>query len=473
MFFESFVLNLSFLAVLVVALTFDYVTKYFNYWYIRHIPNKTPIPFFGTDYHRVLGLRNTSEEVSTLYKKYEKEKYIGCIKSRIPDLIVKDPESVKKILSTDFSNFHCRGYGLDRSQDVCLRNNLFYAEGEKWTLLRRKFELLLNNMNNNIQDSLHDCLSGTNGDTNVQQLLSDILDTVFKDMLIDNNNDGSAIKYMRKIIQKRTLSDKIKSYLKCIFPSIYNVLGFLVIPRQSLKQFVNVIKESRIMKVMKKTELIVQDEMMNDVKKYDTDSEFETAFSIIAHFISEGYVPCQYLLTVLLFELAKNPDIQSKARDSIKILANKDEENNYFKNTIREALRLHPPYSVITRKCMKLYQFNKDIVIDKGVTITIPVEALHNDDKNYKDANIFNPSRFSDVNEKNYTFIPFGAGPRKCIGEQLALEIVGSITSTILEKFYLETCDKTPIVLPVTDFNSARCIERDIWLKFKPIKDLK
>ncbi|XP_050347087.1 cytochrome P450 6B1-like [Nymphalis io] len=464
MFFESLVLNISVLSVLIIALSFDYVTKFFSYWYVRHISYKTPIPLFGSDYHRVLGIRNTSDEVTKLYSGYAKEKYVGCIKSRIPDLIVKDPNSIKKILSTDFSNFHCRGYGLDGSQDVCIRNNLFYSEGEKWTLLRGRMELLLNNMNLDIQDSLHECLSGTNGDTNVQQLLSEILDVVFKDLLIDNKLDGSLVRNTRELLQKRTLFDRLKSYLKDVLPSVYVMFGLNVLSEQYFSKFTQVLEESKLMKDIKKTESIFQDE--NDIAKRYKLSEYDLITSYLTLFIGEGYIPCHHVLTALLYELGKNPELQENARKCI----NNRTEGDCLSQTIKEVLRFYPPYSVITRKCVKTYQFpDKDLAIDKGITITIPVELIQRDETHYKDANNFNPNRFetsSDLSDNSY--LPFGAGPRKCVGEQLALRIIDVVATVILKTFHIIPCGTLPD-LTITDYNFKRLIDNDVWLRFKPI----
>ncbi|XP_047530592.1 cytochrome P450 6B1-like [Vanessa atalanta] len=464
MFFESLFLNVSILGALIIALLFDYVTKFFSYWYVRHVPYKTPVPLFGSDYHRVLGIRNRSEEVNNLYSSYAKEKYVGCIKSRIPDLIVKDPNSIKKILSTDFSNFHCRGYGLDGSQDVCIRNNLFYSEGEKWTLLRGRMELLLNNMDLDIQDSLHECLSGTNGDTNVQQLLSEILDVVFKDLLIDNKLDGSVVRNTRELLQKRTLFEKLKSYLKDVLPSVYVMFGLNVLSEQYFSKFAQVLEESKLMKDIKKSETIFQDE--NDNAKKFKLSEYDLITSYLAVFIGEGYIPCHYVLTGLLYELAKNPELQENARKCL----NNRTEGDCLSHTIKEVLRLYPPYSVITRKCVKTYQFSdKDFSIDKGITITIPVELLQRDEAYYKDANEFNPKRFELNNGmSDNSYLPFGAGPRKCVGQQLALRIIDAVVTVILKTFIIEPCETLPDLI-ITDYNFKRFIDNNVSLKFKPI----
>ncbi|XP_072938908.1 cytochrome P450 6B1-like [Epargyreus clarus] len=469
MFFESFLLNLSILGALIIALVFDYVTKFFSYWYVRHIPYKTPIPFYGSDYHRILGLRSTTDEVNKLYSRYPKDKYVGWLKSRIPDLIVKDPDALKKVLSTDFSNFHRRGTGLDKSQDVCLRNNLFHAEGEKWTLLRERLEPLLNNMNTDIQDSLRDCLSGTNGDTNVQQLLSEILDVVFTDLLLDTNADGAIIKTMRQAIQRRTTIEKVKSYLKQIFPSVYVFLGLNTLSAQLPNKIVEVLKQSKLMHEIKKVESATEIQIHeNGKRKLKIESDIDFVYSHLALFVSEGYVPCQNVLTSLLYELAKEPRVQQNARDSLKCA-----EKYYIDWVIKETLRLHPPYSILSRVCTRTYQFpQKTLLMDKHLTVTVPIKAIHDDADYYKEPSIFNPERFSDgeiSTRPEFAYIPFGGGPRKCIGEKLAMQIIRQVTEAILSQYKIEPCERTPTTLPVADHDFGRVVDRDIWLKFMPI----
>ncbi|XP_013177118.1 PREDICTED: cytochrome P450 6B4-like [Papilio xuthus] len=469
MFFESFLLNLAILAALIVALIFDYVTKFFSYWYIRHVPYKIPIPFFGSDYHRVLKLRSTSEEVRNLYSKYPEANFVGVIKSRIPELIVKNPDVIKKMLSTDFANFHCRGIGLDRSRDVCLRNNLFYAEGEKWTLLREGLECLLNGMHREPDVSLHVCLSGTNEVVNVRELLSEILDAVFKDCLFEGKDDGLVLKDLRQSIQRRTYSEKFKSYLKEIFPSVYTLFGLTTVSGLMTTKSNNVLKESKLLTKIQQTGLTDQINTKNrKATKSENVTELELAYSILSLFITEGYIPCLNVITSLLFELAKSPEIQEKIR------TNNSFSVDYLDACIKEALRLYCPYSVITRKCVKAYEIaDSKMMLDKKITVTVPVEAIHKDLKHYKNPCAFNPDRFLESeNEMRHTFVylPFGAGPRKCIGEQLAMEIIRKVTKAVLEKYKIETTERTPAQLTFVDHNFMKIIKDDVWLKFTLLK---
>lgn len=62
---------------------------------------------------------------------------------------------------------------------------------------------------------------------------------------------------------------------------------------------------------------------------------------------------------------------------------------------------------------------DSDLIIEKGTEIFIPMKGIHHDEEYHKDHLKFDPDRFTsdNVNAKHpYTFIPFGEGPRTCIG---------------------------------------------------------
>lgn len=86
-----------------------------------------------------------------------------------------------------------------------------------------------------------------------------------------------------------------------------------------------------------------------------------------------------------------------------------------------ESLRKYPPVPIITRKCTRDYNVvDSDIAIKKGLMILIPVIGIHYDPDYYPDPEKFDPERFSVENKQSrhqYSFLPFGGGPRICFGK--------------------------------------------------------
>lgn len=69
---------------------------------------------------------------------------------------------------------------------------------------------------------------------------------------------------------------------------------------------------------------------------------------------------------------------------------------------------------------------DSDLVIEKGTTVMISTMGLHMDEKYYPDPEKFDPDRFTEeekATRPNYTYLPFGDGPRLCIG--MVLEFLG------------------------------------------------
>ncbi|KAJ8929787.1 hypothetical protein NQ314_017489 [Rhamnusium bicolor] len=87
---------------------------------------------------------------------------------------------------------------------------------------------------------------------------------------------------------------------------------------------------------------------------------------------------------------------------------------------ISETLRRYPFGPFLNRKCKEDYVIKETgLVIEKGTPILIPIDGIHNDPEYYPEPEKFDPDRFIDGNKQNSqscTYLPFGMGPRNCIG---------------------------------------------------------
>ena len=91
-----------------------------------------------------------------------------------------------------------------------------------------------------------------------------------------------------------------------------------------------------------------------------------------------------------------------------------------------ETLRKYPLATFLNRKSATKYTFEETgFTVDEGVAILVPVAALHYDPKYFPNPENFDPERFSDENKHKivpYTYLPFGDGPRNCIGTSVHID---------------------------------------------------
>lgn len=87
---------------------------------------------------------------------------------------------------------------------------------------------------------------------------------------------------------------------------------------------------------------------------------------------------------------------------------------------IAETLRKYPPLPILNRVCTKDIELpNSNVVVSKGTTLVIPVLGIHRDPNIYPEPEKFIPERFSEEQIRDrhqYSYLPFGEGPRICIG---------------------------------------------------------
>ncbi|XP_074595745.1 cytochrome P450 3A7-like [Brevipalpus obovatus] len=168
-------------------------------------------------------------------------------------------------------------------------------------------------------------------------------------------------------------------------------------------------------------------------------------------FLVAGYETTSTLLTWVCYRLALNPDIQEKLYQEIisTNIANYDDliSLQYLDAVLNETMRIDPPVAMFQRVPHHNYPVpGHDFVIPKGSLITIPTYSIHHDPKNYPNPELFDPDRFLPQNKeliKPFAFVPFGAGPRICIGMRFSLINAKLSLATLLTKFRLVKISET------------------------------
>jgi cytochrome P450 len=120
----------------------------------------------------------------------------------------------------------------------------------------------------------------------------------------------------------------------------------------------------------------------------------------------------------------------------------------YAEMVIKESMRLYPPAPSVGREPIQDIQLG-GYPVKKGAILTLSVYGLHHNPKIFPNPEVFDPERFSPENEKNiprYGYLPFGAGPRVCIGNSFALMEARLILATMVQQIDLSLVPGQKIV---------------------------
>ncbi|MFN7101189.1 MAG: cytochrome P450 [Pseudorhizobium sp.] len=119
---------------------------------------------------------------------------------------------------------------------------------------------------------------------------------------------------------------------------------------------------------------------------------------------------------------------------------------SYTRQVFSEAMRLYPPAPIITRTALQDFTLG-DFLIPAGTVMFVPIYAVHRHASIWSEPEVFDPERFSPeaIKERHrFAYMPFGAGPRVCIGSGFAITEAVAILAVILQKLRLTSTHDLP-----------------------------
>ncbi|KAL6035176.1 hypothetical protein STEG23_011471 [Scotinomys teguina] len=276
-----------------------------------------------------------------------------------------------------------------------------------------------------------------------------------------NNPKDPFVENARKLLIFDVLQPISMSVLLLPFLTpIYEKLNVSMFPKDSIeffKKFVKKMKENRLDPNQKHRVDFLQ-LMMNahnnskDKESYKALSDMEIiAQSII--FIFAGYETTSNTIAFALYLLATHPDIQKKLQEEIDVVLPNKASPSYDKvmemelldMVLSETLRLYPISSRVIRDCKQDVEIG-GVFIPKGTTVMIPTYTLQRDPQYWPEPEEFRPERFSKENKGSidpYVYLPFGNGPRNCLGMRFALISMKLAVIRVLQNFSFQPCEET------------------------------
>jgi cytochrome P450 len=167
-------------------------------------------------------------------------------------------------------------------------------------------------------------------------------------------------------------------------------------------------------------------------------------------FYLAGHETTAKALTWTLYLLARSPEWAGRLAGEVKAVtqgapvdAAHIEKLVLVQQVLKESMRLYPPVPIMSRQAVAATRI-EGLAVAPGMSILMPIYAVHRHTRRWERADEFDPTRFAAGNEgaiPRYQYMPFGAGPRVCIGMSFAMMEATAILATFLQHARFETVE--------------------------------
>ncbi|XP_060116516.1 cytochrome P450 3A40-like [Heteronotia binoei] len=490
---ETWLLVLAFLALLLVYGIWPY-----RFFKKLGIPGPQPLPFIGTFLHYRKGVLNFDQRC---YQKYGK--IWGIYDGRQPVMVILDPNIIKAILVKECYTYFTNRRNFRLNGD--LESAISIAADEQWKRIRtvlsptftsgrlkEMFPIISNNgekLWKNVQKKVDNDEPIAMKDLFGAYSMDVITSTSFSiDVDSMNNPNDPFIAQIKTFLKFNFFSPLL--LLLVMFPFVAPVLeklNFTMAPASFMNFFVSAVKKiksdrqknnhtNRVDFLQLMIDSQVSGEKAEEAHSYKVLTDKEIIAQAII-FIFAGYETTSSSLTFLSYCLATHPDVQQRLQDEIdEALPDQASptydailQMEYLDMVVNETLRLYPPAGRIERVCKSTVEIN-GVTIPEGTVVMIPAFVSHRDPEYWPEPEEFRPERFSKENKEAidpYIFLPFGAGPRNCIGMRFALLLLKVALVVLLQRYSFRTCKETQVPLEL-DTKGFMQPKKPIMLKMVP-----
>lgn len=520
------------LIAILVYFIYKWSTSTFDFFERQGIPYRKPVPFFGTSANMITKSKPFIQVLEEWYYEFKDEKLSGLFEFRRPVVLLRDPKMIKHLTVKDFDNFMDHRVLMTEDIDPLFGKNLVSLSGQKWkdmratlspaftgSKMRQMFEFVSTIGIQTAETLRQDIENGKDGVFEFKDFASkftcdNIASCAFGiEVNSFKNPSNDFLKIAKKVMNFTGIKTGLKMAGYFVFPKLMKYLKIRLLDKDGCDFFENVFYDTiktreklgivrndmiNLMLDAKKGKLAHNNNDENTVDGFATVEESHVGKSVVTRkwddqdlaaqcfiFFLAGFDTVAQTMSFVAYELACNPDIQQKLYEEILDVVNEVDDQKityeqlqsmkYLDQVVSESMRKWPAAPVTDRLCVKDYELKYDgkvLNFEKKVhSVFIPIWSLHRDPQYYPDPEKFDPERFSDENKhkiQDFTYLPFGAGPRNCIGSRFALMEVKTIFFYLLLNFSIEVTEKTQIPLEFENSPFQIKPKNGIWVELKP-----
>ncbi|XP_055632901.1 cytochrome P450 6a8-like [Toxorhynchites rutilus septentrionalis] len=466
-----------------VALVYYYLRRQQQHWCKHGIPDAPkPHLLFGN----VSGIGRTAHTYTLLQGLYWDFKRRGLpiggfMNFFQPAILVVDPEMSKSVLVRDFNVFHDRGIYVDTVGDP-VSGGLFSLEGVQWKVMRQKLTSTFTSgkmkyMFGSVLSVAQELKAFMVENCHREDLeLKNILQRFTMDVIgnvafgIECNTIRCPDSEFRTMGNKAFEFDTVRIFKFFVggkYMTLARRIGMKVVQEDVASFFMNLARSTVRLRENSDTK---RNDFMNLLLEVRNNGKFSsepnsggeglTMGEIAAQcflFFTAGFETSSSTINFCLYELAMNPELQERLRSEIVDAITKDNGKvtydtimgmDLLERVVNETLRKYPPVDNLFRVSNARYTFpNTKYTIPAGTFLQIPVYAMHHDPEHFPEPDRFNPDRFLPEVMKSrhpFAYLPFGEGPRICIGMRFGLMQTKIGLVTMLRNFRFSPNAKTP-----------------------------
>lgn len=196
-------------------------------------------------------------------------------------------------------------------------------------------------------------------------------------------------------------------------------------------------------------------DMLLNAKYEDTGESMseEQLISELLILLFAGHETTGATLSWLLYLISSDKNVLKKLRDTISEIDIFDSpRNSYINAVINEGMRLYPAVWVNERIAIMDDGFN-GYSFPAGTSIMTYIYGMHRYNGYWKDGSRFDPERFltpeGTINKNVKNYLPFGAGPRMCVGNNFAMAEISFVLYAVFKKFDISPTASKPLAWPL------------------------
>ncbi|XP_075979950.1 cytochrome P450 6k1-like [Anticarsia gemmatalis] len=480
-------------------------TKVRTYWEKRGVPFRPPHPILGS--LTFLQRENPAIWMRKLYNDF-KCPYVGIWLFWRPALVINSPEIIKRVLVKDSEVFRNRFLSSGKTDPIGSLN-MFTANDPIWTTIRRRLTALftsakLRNHSAMTSAKAKDLVERIRRDNakNIPFKVRDLCTDYTTDVIGESafgitsecvKNGDSVMRGVTRDFQEFNLHRGLSWSSIFFIPELVDIFRFSFFPKHTIERLRKIyrsivtqrggydkeIKESRdlldILLKMKQEAASENEEMSEDF-----------LLAQAAVLLLGGFDTTAATMSFAIYHLAWHPTYQQKLYEEVlalkKKVGSKDFDLNdlseltYLNCIIKETLRLFPPMGWLDRIASQDYKIDDKLTIKAGTPVYLNAVATQIDPQYFPEPMVFNPDRFLSENERDitpYTYLPFGEGPRNCIGMRFAYQTLQQGLSSIVLNYEIQTLPDTPkpndvqverqglFLMPLDDKMIVKCVPRE------------